>query len=1453
VLSGQGLLDALRRLRAAAARTVPVPGRARLARRSWVGDGRAHIEVRGLRREGTESIARQLEAALGRLHGVHWAQVNAVLGRVVVAFAADEVRLDQLIEVIEAIETAHGLDHERFPNDRPEHPADIEPLHRQLVSLAADAVGIGLPAFVTRMRGRTVPTYLSSALSIVDVTPALRRQLDRRLGPAAADLLLVTGNAIAQGMSEGSFGLLVDAVHRGCLVGEITARRAVWQRREPELYGGGPGPAIPPVPPVARPVPMPPGPVERYADRASLAAVATAAATAMVSRNQRQAQKVLAAATPKAARLSREAFAAWLGRALAQRGVIPLDPAVLRRLDRIDTVVVDAEAVVTGRFQIEAAYEPDGELSAEDARELRARAASLLDPNDPDQIRRAAGWTLGPLHRLAPQRARALARRLPCPGGVRLALLHGKRLVAVLAALPELDPLAADLITAARSVGRLVVAGIGSGLAERLGVDATAPRGSRLAGALRDLQRQGAVVALVALGGAAALSAADCGIGVLSPSQRPPWEAHLMCGPGLAQACRILNGVVAARTVSRQGALVALYGSVAAGILAIGGGTTGAARARLAVNAAAAAGMTMGAWSSRTVGGRPDPLPVDDTPWHSLDTSAALRRLRSSPSGLTGEDADSRHALRSALQQPGPAGLVDTTVGELANPLTPVLAGGAALAAAGGAIVDAALISSVMAANALLGAVQRMSVERTLRRLIVDGATRVRVQRDGAETEVSGDEVVPGDVIALSAGDAVPADCRILRAVSVEVDESSLTGESLPVPKTAGPTLAADVAQRSSILYEGTAIAAGEAAGVVVATGPDTELGRSARLAVHGPLRGVQDRLRRLAGATIPIALAAGGALIAVDLARGRPLRESLGGGIGLAVAAVPEGLPLVATMGQIAAARRMSLRGALVRDHATVEALGRVDVLCFDKTGTLTEGRMALQRISDGVTDARLADAPASLRDVLAAALRACPAETGNGRPRHHTDRAVTTAAAAAGIRADHGAGGWQVIDEVPFHSVRSVHSALGTTAQGHLLSVKGAPERLLPVCARWRQGERLVPMCPDALAQLETEVDRLAQQGYRVLAVAQRQTLACSRIDDELVTDLEFLGLLALADPVRAEAAGAVARLRRAGARVVMMTGDHPSTAGSVAAELHLPIVGPVVTGAELDLMGDPELADLLARASVFARVSPAQKARLVGALQAAQHTVAMTGDGANDAAAIRLADVGITLGKRGTDAAREAADLIVNDDRIETVIDAVVEARSTWASVRDAVSVLLGGNLGEIGFTLGAGLLSSTGSPLNARQLLLVNLLTDLLPSLALAVRPRAIRNPEALLHEGPDQSLATALTRDTLIRAGSTAASTGGAWLVARTTGGRQRAGTVALATLVATQLGQTMATGWRSPLVLGAGVVSAGALGAVIQTPGLSHFFGCRPLGPIDWATVLTASALGTTASAVVAR
>jgi cation-transporting ATPase I len=343
--------------------------------------------------------------------------------------------------------------------------------------------------------------------------------------------------------------------------------------------------------------------------------------------------------------------------------------------------------------------------------------------------------------------------------------------------------------------------------------------------------------------------------------------------------------------------------------------------------------------------------------------------------------------------------------------------------------------------------------------------------------------------------------------------------------------------------------------------------------------------------------------------------------------------------------------------------------------------------------------------------------------------------------------------------------------------------------------------------------------------------------------VCDLVFLGLVGLADPVRASARAALRDLSDAGVRVVMLTGDHPSTAEAIAEELDLPS-HEVVTGADIDALDDDVLADRLERASIFARVTPAQKVRLVRVLSARGKTVAMTGDGANDAAAIALADVGIAVGAHATGAARSVADLVVTDGRIETIVDAILEGRGMWASVRDAVSILVGGNFGEIAFTLLPGLLSGR-APLNARQLLLVNLVTDTLPSLAIAVSSPRREDLERLMREGPEASLGRRLDRDLVVRAAVTGSAAAAAYTMSRLTGGGPaRAGTVGLVALTGAQLGQTLIAGGRDLGVFAASVGSLAALFAVIEIPGVSHFFGCRPLGP-----VALSQAVGTTVAA----
>ncbi|HCU94027.1 MAG TPA: hypothetical protein DHU96_15395 [Actinobacteria bacterium] len=1424
----------------------------RRQRRRWVGHGRAHIEVKGAHLPGNAAFTRRLEDELTRLRGVHWAEVNAVLGRVIVAFDDSQIGVDDLVEVIEGLEEAHDLAAERFPHDRPEHPADAESLRRQIYAIGADIAGLGLGLAGRVVRANPLVAGLASVVSLADATPALRRPLESRLGPAVADLGLAVGNAIAQGLAQGPFGLVVDIAQRSLLLDETRARSQVWHRREPELHLHDDGDRPPPLSGELRPVPLRPGPVESYTGRAALAALGGAAAAGALTRDPRMMVAAAVTATPKAARLGREALAARLGRDLARSGVLAMDAQALRRLDRIDVAVLDAAVLTTGRAVPGRVWvAPDHRHKAEQA-ELVARA--LLDPASPAATVRRRGWVLGPVPHGLSGPARNAARDLRAPGSQLLALRHKGVLVGLVATEPELDPLAAALAAAARPIGPVIVAGRSSGAGERIGADRVVAGGSHLAASVRALQAEGNGVALVSSSQHEALAAADVGIGVPA-GPRPPWGAHLILGQGLADACRILAAVPSARAASRRSTMLAMYGSGAGALLALAGPRAGATtRSLLAVNGAAIAALGGGVLAAQTLERRPPPIPADTTGWHALTTDAVLEKLSSTVHGLGQEDADRRRARQPASPEHAEPGVVRASLEELANPLTPALASGAWISAVSGSITDAALISSVMVADALIGGIQRVGADRALRRLVDESAVRVRLRRDGREALTNADQLVPGDVITVQAGDAVPADCRILEERGLEVDEASLTGESQLVVKAAGATGAANVADRRSMLYAGTAVAAGSGTAVVVATGPGTELGRSAQTAQEG-LRpaGVQARLRQLTEITIPVALGSGAAVVGAGLLRGRPLRDTLGTGVSLAVAAVPEGLPLVATAAQLSAAWRLSRRNALVRNPGTIEVLGRVDVLCFDKTGTLTQGRIRLHRVWAVGTEQLLDDLNADGRLVLAAGLRASPAHLDGESFAHPTDRAVVEGGAAAGVNAELGAGGWRLAGELPFEPARGYHAVLGRTPGCQRLAVKGAPETVLPRCSHIRRRGGPVPLGGRARRAVSAEADALARRGYRVLAVAEREASGRRDLREDRIDRLCLVGLLALTDPVRGTAAQAVRGLRAAGVEVVMLTGDHPSTAEAIAAELDLLNGRRVVTGRDLDQLADPDLDELVAQVGVFARVSPDHKVRIVAALRRAGRVVAVTGDGANDAPAIRLADVGVALGLRGTNAAKEAADLVVTDDRIETIIDAIAEGRAIWASVRDAIAVLVGGNLGEIAFTVGTGLLLRRGSPLNARQLLLVNLLTDMLPAMALAVQPGRV-TPESLLREGPDVSLGQPLTRDILLRGGLTAGAGMGAWLGGRMTGiTADRAGTIALVGIVGAQLGQTLLIGWRSPLVAAASLGSAAALATVIQTPGVSRLFGCRPLGPVGWGIGLGAAAAASVAAPLASR
>ncbi|MER6126332.1 cation-translocating P-type ATPase [Streptomyces sp. NPDC001795] len=1409
----------------------------------WSRPGRCHIEVRGVRGPDGLRVGRAVERALEEHPGVLWARVNAPADRVVVELASPPPSQQELIRIIVHAE-AQEADDAAEPGGsdpwcpEPHHPCEGPRRRPTLPVLAADIAGLLLTAATRLSPWTPLPAEVGALATAVQYHPWLRGLATSALrGCRRPEAVLPVLNAIVQGLTTRGGGLALDVAQRAAQWREANAALDAWAEAESRLVLGPEDAQAEPIV-VERPQAHKDA-TARYAERA-MAAGAGVGALATPYAGPRRAIAVALSSMPKAPQAGREGFATSLGRFLALRGVVAMDRGALRRLGQVDTVLLDVDALRSGRYEL-----TDLELlGGAEVEEVSGRLFALFDPAAPSRVHRdGEGWALGPLEELdlTGRTGRQAADRLRQRGSeLVLGLAFRRRLVTVAGVAMQTLPGAQALAAAARRSGIRVVLAGDQAYPELGFVDAMVPAGGHLVASVRALQADGAVVMLVS-GNRRALGASDCGIGVHREGEPPAWGAHLLVGTDLDSVAVILTGVGVARQVDRDGAVLAASGSGIGAVAAMRASTGEAcSRGQAACNTAGGIAFGLGVWRARQLCSRPISPSVETVPWHLMPPARVLDRLRTGIDGLSAEEAAARSKDPSRTGAAPRTTLLSAFIEELANPLTPVLAGGAALAAAVGSGADAVLVASITATSALVGGVQRVRTERALAELTARSAVGARVRRGGGERLVTAEDLVPGDVVLLRAEDVVPADCRLLQADGLEVDESSLTGESLPVPKDPAPVVASQLTDRRSMLYEGTTVSAGEAVAVVVATGAATEVGRtmaSAREAA--PVTGVEARLSALTKASLPVATASAAAVAGAGLLHGRPLAESLASAVNLAVASVPEGLPFLVNAAQLASARRLAEHGALVRNPRTIEALGRADVLCFDKTGTLTEGNLQLVAVSDGDRALPVDRLGVRHKAILAAAFRATPAARQSEPMAHQTDRAVDAGARRARVSVSRGAPRWRRTDTLPFDPSRAFHATVGRAAGCTLLSIKGAPEVVLARCRSRRLNGAETALDDVGRKALTTATEELAGAGRRVLAVAERTMRPGEELTDDAVQDLAFVGFLILADPVRPGAASATARLRAAGVHTVLLTGDHAATAEAIAVSVTGVPHQTVCTGPELDELDDDRLDVLLPKVDVIARCTPRHKVRIVEAFQRLGRVVAMTGDGANDAPAIRLADVGIALGRRGTPAATAAADLVIGDDRLETIVTALTEGRAMWTSVRTALAILIGGNLGEVTFSVLASTLAGS-SPLSARQIMLVNLLTDLAPALAIAVRTPAENTAEQLLQEGPHQSLGTALTQEMMQRGLTTAFGAGLAWTAARLTGTQRRAGTVALAAVVGTQLAQTLTSGGADLQVLVATVGSAVVLVGIIQTPGISQFFGSTPLGPVAWGIALTA-------------
>jgi len=733
-------------------------------------------------------------------------------------------------------------------------------------------------------------------------------------------------------------------------------------------------------------------------------------------------------------------------------------------------------------------------------------------------------------------------------------------------------------------------------------------------------------------------------------------------------------------------------------------------------------------------------------PWHALTAAQVCEFLASTPAGLTQAEAGCRLAAcgpnqLAAARRVSPWALL---LEQFKNVLVIILVIAAALSAFLGHGVEAVAIAVIVAFAALLGFAQEYRAERAIEALRLMAAPTATVVRDGEEIEIPARDLVPGDLVLLRAGDKIPADLRLLEAVNLRIEEAALTGESSAIEKCVDPILSPELAlgDRRNLAFAGTAASYGRGRGVVVATGMQTEFGKIAGMlqTIEIGRTPLQENLDRVGSMLARAAVVGVAVIVALGLLRGEGFLEMLVFGIALAVAVVPEALPAVVTISLAIGVQRMVKRHALMRRLPAVETLGSTSVILSDKTGTLTKDEMTVRRCfaagelfevsgagyqPEGVFSRQGVElAPtAALTRLFQAAILASDAhvalDEATGRwsvKGDPTEGALIVAAGKAGLDKGELNARFPRIDEIPFTSETKRMTTLHAAPAGSVAYAKGAPEIILDSCARCFIGGEEAELDQPGRELILEASRRMADDALRVLAVACREGATRENAEEGMT----FLGLVGMIDPPRPEVRDAIRICGEAGIRPVMITGDHPLTAQAVARELGLLKGGRTVTGAELEAMDDAELDREVESIEVYARVSPAHKLRVVAAWQKKGHIVAMTGDGVNDAPALKKADIGIAMGITGTGVSKEAAAMTLTDDNFASIVAAVEEGRAIFDNIKKYLMYLLSSNIGEIGLMAGA-LLLGLPLPLSAVQILYVNLATDGLPALALAVDP------------------------------------------------------------------------------------------------------------------------------------
>ena len=704
--------------------------------------------------------------------------------------------------------------------------------------------------------------------------------------------------------------------------------------------------------------------------------------------------------------------------------------------------------------------------------------------------------------------------------------------------------------------------------------------------------------------------------------------------------------------------------------------------------------------------------------WHTRTAEEALQLLKTGREGLTGAEAETR------LTQYGPNKLEEGKrrsklaifLSQFKDFMIWVLIAAALISGFLGEWVDAAIIAVVVVLNAVMGTVQESKAEAALEALKAMSAPFAKVLRDGATGKIPAQELVPGDVVVLEAGDSVPADLRLLESNSLKVEESALTGESVPVEKDAACTAAEDapLGDRLNLAYLGTAVTYGRAVGLVVGTGMNTEMGKIAHqlTSTEKEITPLQQKLNKLSNLLSYLVIGIAAVIFVVGLLRQQPWNESFLTAVSLAVAAIPEGMVAVVTIVLAMGMQRMAKQGAIIRRLPAVETLGSTDVICSDKTGTLTLNRMTVQQEwTGGAPSEHLYETMLHCNDSTAGDGSFVGDPTETALLDYLVKLGVTTPEAVkARVRAG----------EIPFDSDRKLSTVVLDLDNGKKrVLVKGAPDVLLSRCDSRLTSDGVASL--DDRAPIEEANEQMARQALRVLAFGYKDvdSVDCSDVAGT-ESGLTFCGLVGMIDPPREEVKQAVAECRAAGILPVMITGDHKITASAIAEQLGILGDGRrAITGTELEQMSDDELYNQVRDIAVYARVSPEHKMRIVSAWQRRGKIVSMTGDGVNDAPALKAADIGVGMGITGTDVSKGASDMVLTDDNFATIVIAVREGRRIFDNIHKAVRFLLSSNCGEVITMFFASVAGLT--ILKPTHILWVNLVTDSLPALALGVEP------------------------------------------------------------------------------------------------------------------------------------